>query len=156
MKRIAYIVLLVAWTVTAAQAETKFIKPGPKDKCPVCGMFVAKHPDFISGIVFKDNAYVVFDGAKDMFKYYFNIAKYSPSKRLADMESLFVTDYYSLRQIDAYKAYYVTGSDVYGPMGRELIPFEQMKDAEEFRTDHKGKKVLRFSEITRHVLKELE
>jgi len=31
-------------------------------------------------------------------------------------------------------------SDVYGPMGRELIPFEKMKDAEEFMTDHKVKK----------------
>jgi len=156
MKRIAYMILLVAWTATSIHAETKFIKPAPKDKCPVCGMFVAKYPDFIAGLVFKDKSYVVFDGVKDMFRYYFNIAKYSPSKRLADSEVLFVTDYYSLRQIDGYKAYYVLGSDVYGPMGRELIPFEQMKEAEEFRTDHKGKKILRFSEITQDIFRELE
>jgi nitrous oxide reductase accessory protein NosL len=157
MKRIAsiLIMLMLAWSSTA-QAETKFIKPAPKDKCPVCGMFVAKFPDFIAGIVFKDRSYVVFDGAKDMFRYYFNIAKYSPSKSIADVEALFVTDYYSLRQVDGYKTYYVLGSDVYGPMGRELIPFEQMKDAEEFRTDHKGKKILRFSEISRNILRELE
>jgi nitrous oxide reductase accessory protein NosL len=156
MKRIVLIILLVWWAATAAHADTKFIKPTPKDKCPVCGMFVAKYPDFLAGIVFKDESYVVFDGAKDMFRYYFNIAKYSPSKSPADIGSLFVTDYYGLRQIDGYKAFYVLGSDVYGPMGRELVPFEQMKDAEEFKTDHKGKKILRFSEITRDIFRELE
>lgn len=155
MKRIVLIILLVAWTATA-HAETKFIKPEPKDKCPVCGMFVAKYPDFIAGIVFKDKSYVVFDGTKDMFRYYFNIAKYNPSKSRADIEVLFVTDYYSLKQVDGHKAYFVLGSDIYGPMGRELIPFEQMKDAGEFMTDHKGKKILRFSEITQDIFSELE
>lgn len=156
MKRIVFLLLLVVWAATAAHAETKFIKPAPKDKCPVCGMVVAKYPDFIAEIVFKDRSYVVFDGTKDMFRYYFNIVKYNPSKSLADIEVLFVTDYYSLSQVAGHKAYYVLGSDVYGPMGRELIPFEQMKDAEEFRTDHKGKKILRFSEINRDTLKDLE
>jgi nitrous oxide reductase accessory protein NosL len=151
MKRIVFTILLLAWTAAAAHAETKFIKPEQKDKCPVCGMFVAKYPDFIAEIVYKDNSYVVFDGTKDMFKYYFDIQKYSPSKSPADIGSIFVTDYYSLSRIDGYKAYYVLGSDVYGPMGRELIPFAQMKDAEEFRTDHKGKKILRFNEITRAI-----
>jgi nitrous oxide reductase accessory protein NosL len=33
-------------------------------------------------------------------------------------------------------AYYVLGSDIYGPMGRELIPFEKEADAKEFIKDH--------------------
>jgi len=155
MERMVCMVLLLTWTATAVQAETKFITPAPRDKCPICGMFVAKYPDFIAGIIFKDRAYVVFDGAKDMFRYYFNISKYGPSKRLADIDMLFVTDYYSLEQVDGRKAYYVLGSDVYGPMGRELIPFQQKKEAEEFMTDHKGKQILLFREVTADTLKEL-
>lgn len=156
MKRIAYILILLASIAAYVHAETKFIKPSPKEKCPVCGMFVAKYPDFVAEIVFKNGSYAVFDGPKDMFRYYFSMAKHDPPKRLSSIGSLFVTDYYSLKQIDGYKAHYVISSDVYGPMGRELVPFEQAKDAEEFRTDHNGKRVLRFNEITLDTLKEIQ
>ena len=81
-------------------ADQKFVKPSPKDKCPVCGMFVAKYPDFVAEVSFKDGSYAVFDGAKDMFKYYFNLKKYAPAKRVDDIASIYVTDYYSLEPID--------------------------------------------------------
>ncbi|MBU2538178.1 MAG: nitrous oxide reductase accessory protein NosL, partial [Proteobacteria bacterium] len=45
-------------------------------------------------------------------------------------------------------ARYVVGSDVYGTMGHEFIPFTSAAAAENFRKDHKGTKVLRFEEIT--------
>ena len=124
------------------------IKPSPKDKCPVCGMFVAKYPDFLAQIIFKDSSYAMFDGAKDMFKYYLNMKTYNPSKKQSDIDSLYVTDYYSLKPIDGLKAYYVIGSNVNGPMGRELIPFEKESDAREFLKDHKGTTVLRFNQVT--------
>jgi nitrous oxide reductase accessory protein NosL len=49
--------------------------------------------------------------------------------------------------IDGTKAYYVIGSDTYGPMGHELIPFKDLSDAKNFLKDHKGKKILKFQEI---------
>jgi len=67
-----------------------------------------------------------------------------------------VKDYYSLKSVDGRTAFYVIGSDVYGPMGKELVPFEKQMDAQSFLRDHKGKKVLRFNEITPVVLKSLE
>jgi len=124
--------------------ERKPIKPSQKDKCPVCGMFVAKYPDFLAEILFKDGSYAVFDGTKDMFKYYFNLKKYNPQKRLEDIDSIYVTDYYNLTLMDGYQTFYVTGSDVYGPMGKELIPLEKEADAKEFMKDHKGQSILRF------------
>jgi copper chaperone NosL len=136
--------------------ERKPIKPSQKDKCPVCGMFVTKYPDWVAETVFRDGSYAFFDGAKDMFKYYFNMAKYNPSKNQSDIDSIYVTDYYNLTLIDGYKAYYVVGSDVYGPMGKELIPFEKEEDAMGFMKDHKGKKILRFKDITHEVLHTLE
>ena len=39
------------------------------------------------------------------------------------------------------------GSDVFGPMGRELIPFVKESEARDFLQDHKGKKILRFSDV---------
>jgi nitrous oxide reductase accessory protein NosL len=131
-------------------------KPTEKDKCPVCGMFVYKYPDFISEIIFRDGSYAVFDGAKDMFKYYFNLKKYSPKKKVSDIVSLYVTDYYTLTLVGGFKAYYVLGSDVFGPMGRELVPFEKEADAREFLKDHKGQSIKPFKDITYEMIKGLD
>ena len=89
-------IVLIAWSLVSA-AEKGPITPSDKDKCPVCGMFVAKYPDFAAQINFKDGSVAVFDGVKDMFKYYFNLAKYDKSKKIADIDSIYVTDYYDLK-----------------------------------------------------------
>jgi copper chaperone NosL len=131
-------------------------KPAPKDKCPVCGMFVAKYPDFLAEIVFKDGSRAFFDGAKDMFKYHLDIKKYDPGKTPTDIAAIYVTDYYSLEPIDGSEAYYVIGSDVYGPMGKELIPFGKEGEAKEFMDDHMGKAILRFREVRDSVVRGLD
>jgi copper chaperone NosL len=131
-------------------------KPGPKDKCPVCGMFVSKYPDFMAVITYTEGTHVFFDGVKDMMKYYFNLKKYAPGKKVEDMASIHVTDYYSLIPINGFTAFYVSGSDIYGPMGRELIPFKNKNDAEEFLKDHHGRAVYGFQDITDDVVKGLD
>jgi nitrous oxide reductase accessory protein NosL len=151
------LVLTLTLTLSLSwSGDRKPIKPSPKEKCPVCGMFVAKYPDWVGEIIFKDGTYAVFDGPKDMFKYYFNLRKYNPSKKIADIDSIYVTDYYGLTFIDGYKAVYVIGSDVYGPMGRELVPFEKEGDAKEFMNDHKGKSLLGFKNITMELIGQLD
>jgi nitrous oxide reductase accessory protein NosL len=124
-------------------------------KCPVCGMFVAKYPDWTASAGFKDGSKNYYDGPKDMFSHYFDISRYTPGKRQADILTLEVKEYYSLTMIDARSAYFVSGSDVYGPMGSELIPFKTGKDANSFKLDHKGKRIYRFNEITRQTIKSL-
>lgn len=143
---------VTGWTETKGPIRS-FSK---SDKCPVCGMFVNKYPDWIAQILFKDGSYAVFDGVKDMMKFYFNIKKYSPKRELSDIDRIYVRDYYSLNYIDAQKAFYVIGSDVYGPMGRELIPFGKESDARVFMKDHRGQRLLTFPEITIETLKSLE
>jgi nitrous oxide reductase accessory protein NosL len=140
----------------AHAGDRKPIKPAPKDKCPVCGMFVARYPDWVAQIIFKDGSYAVFDGAKDMFKYYLNLNKYNRSKKPQDIDSIYVTDYYSLTMIDGLKAYYVAGSNIYGPMGHELIPFEKEEDAKEFMADHAGKSLFKFKDVNDRILKDLD
>jgi copper chaperone NosL len=148
-------IVFISWT-TLQGAEKMPAKPTPRDKCPVCGMFVAKYPDFIAQIVFHDGSVAFFDGVKDMFKYYLNMSKYNSKQKAADIEAVYVNDYYSLTLVDGLKAYYVQGSDIFGPMGRELIPFEKEREAKEFMKDHKGKILLRFQEISSPVIKELD
>jgi nitrous oxide reductase accessory protein NosL len=119
-------------------------------------MFVAKYPDWLSQIVIKDGTVFFFDGAKDMFKFYFNLKRYSPKRTIDNVSSIYVTDYYSLTPIDGFTAVYVIGSDVYGPMGRELIPFGKNQEAMEFKRDHKGKEILKFHDITPAMMKGLD
>ncbi|GAB4489159.1 MAG: nitrous oxide reductase accessory protein NosL [Thermodesulfovibrionales bacterium] len=134
---------------TGAHADgPKPVEITKTDKCPVCGMFVAKYRNWISQVVFSDGTYAAFDGPKDMFKYYFNLQKYNPSKRLSDIRAVYVIEYYSAKPVDARTAWFVLGSDVYGPMGAEFIPVSTEAQAKEFLKDHKGKKIVTFRQIT--------
>jgi nitrous oxide reductase accessory protein NosL len=124
------------------------VKPKPKDKCPVCGMFVAPYPQWTAEILFADGTYAVFDGAKDMFKYYFNVPKYNKGKTAKDISGIYVTEYYTTVMMSAKDVFFVTGSTVMGPMGKEMVPVKGMREAETFRQDHQGKKILKFDEVT--------
>jgi copper chaperone NosL len=153
---VAAILMLLVSGLSLYASENKPSKPTPKDKCPVCGMFVYKYPDFLAQIVFKDGTVAFFDGAKDMFRYYTNLPKYRPKGSMGEIDSIYVTDYYSLTAIEGTRAYYVMGSDVYGPMGKELIPFMKESEAKEFMKDHKGKNLLRSQDVNTSILKSLE
>ena len=147
---IAIFLLLAPFLAHAAEKAPP--KPGPQDKCPVCGMFVAPFPNWLSIVIFKDGSHAFFDGPKDMFKYVFDPKRYDRSKQATDIEAVFVTDYYKVTRIDGKRAWYVTGSDVGGPMGDELIPFEKESDAKAFLIDHGGKKVFTFKEVTPEIV----
>lgn len=149
------IALVVALACVRAEAAAP-VKPTPKDKCPVCGMFVAKYPDFTTRLQYRDGAVVFFDGSKDLFKYLLNLKKYAPGKSEISIQEITVADYYSLAQINARTAWFVVGSDVYGPMGKELIAFGKEADAQEFRKDHKGKKILRYRDVIQKTVDELD
>lgn len=153
---IAIMVLVCTLTVVTALAVGKNANPVPASaKCPVCGMFVAKYPDWAASARFKDGSSQYFDGPKDLLTYYLDTSRYAPGKRQTDLAALTVKEYYSLEAIDPRSAFFVIGSDVYGPMGSELIPFKSEKDAASFRADHRGKKIVRFSEITPQLMKTL-
>lgn len=156
MKYWSLVVAALILTVSlAAAAEKVPFKPGEKDKCPVCGMFVAHYPDFMAQVVFKDGSYAYFCGVKDMMKYYFDLPQYNPSKKTADVAQVVVVDYSTLKPTDGYQAYYVVGSVVFGPMGQEFFPFGEESAAREFMRENKGKEIVRFNQINPEVLKEL-
>ncbi len=146
--------LLFACPASAAQKSPA--APPAKATCPVCGMFVTKYPEWVCSISFRDATEVYFDGPKDLFAFYLDPGRFAPSRKQGDIVAIRVKDYYSLSQTDGRQAFYVAGSNVLGPMGKELVPFATMKDADGFMHDHQGKKILRFKDITQGVLKSLE
>jgi len=114
-------------------------------KCPVCGMFIAKYPKWVAIIEMQSGKKLYFDGVKDMMKFYFDPQQFHHKKEA--LKNILVSDYYTLKSIPAKDAYYVIGSNIYGPMGEELIPFKTKADAVHFKMEHHGKKVITFDTI---------
>ncbi len=157
MRRLLFLFLFLPLLVSAqSNTALKLPDPGLKDTCPVCGMFVAKYPEWIATVLYKDSHAHHFDGAKDLFKYLLDYEKWAPGHNKNDIAGIGVTEYYSLGRIRAEDAWYVIGSDVLGPMGHELVPLETEADAKEFMADHGGKKIMRFDEVTYPLLKKLD
>lgn len=120
---------------------------GKEARCAVCGMFVAKYPNWVVSLTMSDGETKYFDGVKDMMVFYFAPQKYG-AKAGATILATTVTDYYTLSPVEAKKAFYVVGSDITGPMGHEFIPFATKAAAEAFSKDHQGKDILAFEAIT--------
>lgn len=117
-----------------------------QDRCAVCGMFVGKYPAWVTQLKMSDGKVMMFDGPKDMLVYYFSPEEYGGGDvKVAD---IIVKDYYTQQWVDGREAVYVTGSDVFGPMGDELVPFSSREAAENFLKDHHGKQILTFDEVT--------
>lgn len=148
--------LLVAPMIPAADDIEAPARPGPRDRCPVCGMFVAPHPEWVAQVRHGDGTTVFFDGCKDLFKYLLSLERYAPEGSRRDVAAVFVTNYYDGELVAARKAYFVIGSDVLGPMGAELVPHRTLEAAEDFMKDHEGRRILRFDEITEPVIRELQ
>lgn len=147
------LLLALCSAIVAAQGVPK---PGPRDLCPVCGMLVSKYPHWVATLVWKDGQVWHFDGAKDLFKYVVDLPTYAPGRKREEITTLVVTDFYDLQKVDARQAWYVIGSDVLGPMGHDLVPLASRADAEEFLKDHKGRRILRFDDVTTKLLAQLD
>jgi copper chaperone NosL len=161
MRFAAIVLLLTACAAAhgglpAAPPQVAVPKPGPKDLCPVCGMLVSKYTNWAATVVWRDGHAHHFDGAKDMFKFLQGLPRYAPGRRREDVRAMFVTEFYNLARVEAGAAYYVTGSDVMGPMGHELVPLASAADARDFLADHKGKRILKFDEVTAGVVSSVD
>ena len=130
-------------------------RPDETSRCPVCGMLVAPHADWLAQIVFEDETALFFDGAKDLFRFLVDPQRYGGMPGPESGAALFVTSYYDRERIAARDALYVIGSDVRGPMGPELIPHPDLASAEEFLRDHQGAAIVRFGEVTGELLEGL-
>jgi copper chaperone NosL len=155
-KGIVFGLFFLGLTVVSFAKEPQGSTPNPKEKCPVCGMFVSMFADWNAEVRFADATWAIFDGPKDLFKYYLDLGKYNPSKSQDQMKVILVKDYYSHVSFEAQKAFYVIWSDVYGPMGHEPIPFEKETEAKKFLKEHKGKKILRFNDINLKLIHSLD
>jgi len=152
MKKVKVMLIVGLFGVTVFSGRIFMAEAGmpaevnEQDHCAVCGMLVTKYPEWIARIQLSDGRVVVFDGPKDLFVYYFSPEEYGDGEMKGS--EIWVKDYYTQEWLDGRKAFYVTGSDVYGPMGEEFVPLSTREAAENFRKDHHGKAIWMIEEIT--------
>ncbi|MCM2263782.1 MAG: nitrous oxide reductase accessory protein NosL [Desulfuromonadales bacterium] len=139
-----YLVFALLFCSLSAAALAAVPPPEEKDRCAVCGMFVAPFPQWTAALELKDGRRFYFDGPKDLFIGLFDLPTYFPGVSAEQVTGVYVTEYYGASLKPAAEVIFVTGSDVLGPMGQELVPVIGREPAETFRRDHAGKALMRF------------
>ncbi|SFV52860.1 Nitrous oxide reductase maturation protein, outer-membrane lipoprotein NosL [hydrothermal vent metagenome] len=160
MKKILITILLLTAvaSATADSNKTWHTKPmEPKytinyDKnttCLVRKIALYKDPKWVSKIEVRNGKIVYFCSPKSMFEFYFRPGKWFDIgvKSERDFSKIVVTDYGSLKAINAEKAYFVYGSRAISPAGDDLVPFASKDDAKAFANKYNGKRVMKFDEI---------
>ncbi len=150
MKRFWLVVILI---VILGMADGAFSQPPEIEthkKCPLCSMYPARYPNFNCQIVFKDGSYEAFDSAIGLLVYL-----YFPDKTgmaLKPVAGVYFKDYLKQGWLEAEKAYFVTGSDIRGPMGIQFLPVDSQQAAEQIKKQANGKDVIHFKMINRQYL----
>jgi nitrous oxide reductase accessory protein NosL len=119
-------------------------------ECPVCGMVPARYPKFNCQIVFKDGSYEAFDSAIGLLVYL-----HFPDKtglKLKPVAGIYFKDYLKAGWLEADKAFFVTGSEIRGPMGVQFLPVDSEKAAEVLKKQANGKDIIHFKMINRQYL----
>ncbi len=145
---------LVLWSFSAMAAMVDLpdgTKLDTSAMCPVCNMKADSNPVGSAAVVFKDGKVVPLAGPGHLFKYVLDPKKYGFEP--ANIKGVYVMDYGSKKFVDGKGAFFVIGSEVKGHMGDDVLPFAKEEDAEKFKADNKGHKVLTFAEVT---LKDVE
>lgn len=135
-------------------------RPVPVDaRCPVCGMFPARSPEWAAQVIFDDGATHFFDSPLSLFTYLQDVERYTAGRRLSEVAARYVRDADSHSEapgwIDAQTAFYVHGSDALGPMRAGNLPaFSSAVSAQAFAS-RRGGQVIQTGEISPAILEVL-
>ncbi len=131
-------------------------RPIPADaRCPVCGMYPARAPDWAAQVIFENGDAQFFDSPLSLFMYVQDVERYSPGRSVTQIRARYVNDGSSKRWIAAETAWYVHGSNALGPMRAGNLPaFSSQEDALQF-TRQRGGHVLKFTDVGRDLIEPL-
>ncbi len=131
-------------------------RPIPADaRCPVCGMFPARSPQWAAQVVFEDGATQFFDSPVSMFTYLGAVERYAAGRSVGQIVAQYVKDSSTDRWWPAQQAFYVNGSNALGPMRAGNLPaFAREDDAQHF-AQQRGGQVMSAHHITPALLRTL-
>lgn len=116
------------------------------DRCPVCGMRVAKHKKFASAIELDDGTAYYFCGTGCMIKSWMH-PEIFVGRDKTTLGRAVTPEYFGGEYVDALSVRWVAGSDVVGPMGPALVPLKDDADLRTFEKRHGGKTRFRLADM---------
>ena len=111
---------------------------------------VYKEPKWVAKIKASNGKIVYFSSPKSMFEFYHRPGKWFEVgvKSERDFSEIVVTDYETLKLINAETAFYVYGSSVTSPSGDDLVALETKEAAEKFSKAYGGKRIFKFDKVS--------
>ena len=117
-----------------------------EDRCPVCAMLPMRYPQFAAAIELQEGRTYYFCSPGCMLNAWRHPDIFLGATA-AQLKRPIVFGYLSGQTLDARTAFWVSGSDVVGPMGPALIPLKDTTHLEAFRRRHGAKHVFRMDEL---------
>jgi nitrous oxide reductase accessory protein NosL len=150
MKKFGVILFLIVLFGTAHGASLQPIKIEGHQTCPLCGMYPARYPQFNCQIVFKDGSYEAFDSAVGLLVY--RLFPDNTAITLKPIAKIYFKDYIKEGWLEAGKTFFVTGSEIMGPMGVEFLPVDSQQAAKELKKQEQGQDIIHFKAINRQYM----
>ncbi len=150
MKKISVILFLIVLFGLPNWAFSQPQKIEADKRCPLCSMYPARYPKFNCQIVFKDGSYEAFDSTIGLLVYL-----HFPDKtgiKLKPVAGIYFKNYLKEGWLEADKAFFVTGSEIRGPMGIQFLPVDSEQAANQIKKQANGKDIIQFKMINRQYL----
>lgn len=102
-------------------------------RCPVCGMYPARSPNWAAQVIYSNGDAQFFDSPLSLFRYLQDVGRYTRGHSTDEIVGSYVTDADSGHWISASSALYVHGSSALGPMRAGNLPaFAEAAAAQRF------------------------
>ena len=147
---------IVLAVVLAASVLFSYEMDYTKDtKCLVRHFKVYKEPKWVAKIELKNGKKVFFSSPKSMIEFYHQPGKWFDVgvKSEDDFKNILVTDFSTLKPINAKGAFYVYGASITSPAGDDLAPFATYDSAEAYSKANNGKRIMHFNEISNALIR---
>ncbi len=119
-------------------------------ECLVRHLKVYKDPKWVSKIELSNGKILFFSSPKSMIEFYQQPGKWFDIgvKSESDFKDILVTDFITLKPINAKGAFYVYGGNITSPAGDDLPAFSTYESADKYSKEHKGKRIMNFKDIS--------
>lgn len=117
-------------------------------RCPVCGMFPARRPEWAAQVIFADGAAQFLDSPASLATYLSRLPRYAPSRRPGEIVARYVGAADGAGWLRAERAWFVQAPGILGPMRTpNYLPFAAAAAAHAQAARLAGARVLDFEAL---------
>ena len=154
MKRNILFILIISLMSAYTLSASEIMNYDKETRGLVRKIKVYQDPAWVAKVVTKEGKKAYFISSKSLLEFYYDPYKW-PSMGIKDkdgIKDMYVTDYKTLKAIDAKYAFYVYGGRLISPAGDDLVTFKNIEDAKEYSKIHRGRRILSFNEVKKGLI----